>query len=350
MDTQFRGLAQRSVSALAPEVVVDVRALSKTYVQVQGGAFWRRQRKQVPALHEVSLQIPRGQMLAYLGRNGAGKSTTIKLLTGILRPTSGSVSVLGLEPYRQRLQLLQRVGVLFGQRSQLWWDLPLQDSFAAIRTIYGLSEARYRENLAEFTQILGLSNLLPVPVRQLSLGQRMRGELVAALLFEPEVVFLDEPTIGLDVGAKEQIREFLRRIRSERRLTVVLTTHDLGDIEALCDRVVVLDAGRIVYDASFDRMMTDHGYIRTMTVSYERAPTVSAAAVQEAGWDLVGSDANRLTVRYDGRRTTVPQVLAVVGEFGPVADLEVAVPRVEDVLRTLYLDGVNGDDQSGGGA
>jgi len=304
----------------------------------------------VPALDEVSLQIPRGQMLAYLGRNGAGKSTTIKLLTGILRPTSGSVSVLGLEPYRQRLQLLRRVGVLFGQRSQLWWDLPLQDSFAAVRRIYDVSEARYRENLAEFTQVLGLSELLPVPVRQLSLGQRMRGELVAALLFDPEVVFLDEPTIGLDVGAKEQIRKFLQRIRAERRLTMVLTTHDLGDIEALCDRVVVLDAGRIVYDASFDRMMTDHGFIRTMTVSYEHVPTVRAAAVQAAGWDLVGNEANRIVLRYDGRRTTVPQVLAVVGEFGPIADLEVAVPRVEDVLRALYLGGVEPGRGSEGGS
>ena len=335
---------------LHSDVVVDVRALSKTYVQVQGGAFWRRQRQHVHALQEVTFQIPRGQMLAYLGRNGAGKSTTIKLLTGILRPTSGAVSVLGLEPHRQRLQLLRRVGVLFGQRSQLWWDLPLQDSFAAVRRIYGVSEARYRENLEEFTQVLGLASLLPVPVRQLSLGQRMRGELVAALLFDPEVVFLDEPTIGLDVGAKEQIREFLRRIRAERRLTVVLTTHDLGDIEALCDRVVVLDAGRIVYDASFDRMMADHGYVRTMTVSYERAPTVRAGAVEAAGWELVGQDANRITLRYDGRRTTVPQVLAVVGEFGPVADLEVAVPRVEDVLRALYLGGVDGHPGAGGDA
>ena len=327
-----------------------MRALCKTYVQVQGGAFWRRQRQQVAALHDVSFQIPRGQMLAYLGRNGAGKSTTIKLLTGILRPTSGSVSVLGLEPHRQRLQLLQRVGVLFGQRSQLWWDLPLQDSFAAVRRIYGMSDARYRENLAEFTQVLGLAGLLPVPVRQLSLGQRMRGELVAALLFDPEIVFLDEPTIGLDVGAKGQIREFLQRVRTERRLTVVLTTHDLGDIEALCDRVVVLDAGHIVYDASFDRMMTDHGYVRTMAIAYERPPTVSAGAIEAAGWELIGTEANRITVRYDGRRTTVPQVLAVVGEFGSVADLEVAVPRVEDVLRALYLGGVADDPGTGSGA
>lgn len=328
------------MEALQPDTappVVQCSALSKTYTQVLGGGFWRRGRNEIPALRNLSLAIPRGQMVAYLGRNGAGKSTTIKILTGILRPTSGQVQVLGMEPYPNRLRLLRRVGVLFGQRSQLWWDLPLRDSFAAVQRIYEVPLDRFRRNLEEFTDILGLEALLPVPVRQLSLGQRMRGEIVAALLFDPEVVFLDEPTIGLDVQAKERIRAFLGRVRRERRITMMLTTHDLGDIEALCDRVVVLEAGAVVYDATFQAMMADYGFMRTLTVEYERTPAVNAAALEAARWELVSVDGPRVVVRYDGRATTVPQLLAVLGEFGPVADLEAAVPRVEDVLRALYV-------------
>jgi ABC-2 type transport system ATP-binding protein len=331
----------------AEDPAISCARLSKIYRQVQGGGFLRRRRREVAALCEVSLDVPRGQMVAYLGRNGAGKSTTIKLLTGILRPTSGEVRVLGIDPYPNRIRLLRRVGVLFGQRSQLWWDLPLRDSLTAIRQIYGVPHDRFRRNVAEFTEVLGLESLLAVPVRQLSLGQRMRGELVAALVFDPEVVFLDEPTIGLDVEAKERIRQFLVAVRRQRQITMMLTTHDLGDIEALCDRVVVLDAGAIVYDATFDKMMGDYGFMRRLSVEYERTPTVNGDALRGPHWEVLATEGSRIVVRYDRRATTVPQILSVLSECGSVTDLTVESPRVEDVLRALYL-GNTGVDTGGG--
>ena len=189
-------------------------------------------------------------MVGYIGPNGAGKSTTIKMLTGILVPTSGSIRVAGVDPSRKRTQLARRIGVVFGQRTTLWWDLPLRDSFDLLQKIYQTDPERHRANLAEFVELLGLGDLLDIPVRQLSLGQRMRGDITAALLHDPEILYLDEPTIGLDVVSKGRLREFLRTLNAERGTTLLLTTHDLQDIEALCRRVIVIDHGTAVYDGT----------------------------------------------------------------------------------------------------
>ena len=209
---------------------------------------FRRERHVVDAVNDISFRVDRGELLGYLGPNGAGKSTTIKMLTGILVPTAGHVSVAGLEPSRKRIELARRIGAMFGQRIQLWWDLPLHDSFELLRHIYRVPADRHRANLARFREVLELDPFLDTPVRQLSLGQRIRGELTAAMLHGPELLFLDEPTIGLDVVAKQRVRDFLVEINREDGVTVMLTTHDLGDIERLCNRLLVIDHGSLIWD------------------------------------------------------------------------------------------------------
>jgi ABC-2 type transport system ATP-binding protein len=210
--------------------------------------FLKRERRRVRAVDSLSFAVARGEMVGYIGPNGAGKSTTIKMLTGILVPTSGRVRVAGLEPSRQRTELARRIGVVFGQRTTLWWDLPLRDSFALLQRLYRVEPERHRRNLAEYVELLDLGDLLDIPVRQLSLGQRMRGDITAALLHDPEILYLDEPTIGLDVISKGRLRDFLRTLNAERGTTLLLTTHDLQDIEALCRRVIVIDHGTVIFE------------------------------------------------------------------------------------------------------
>ena len=219
--------------------------MRKTFVVRERRGRLRRVRKVVEAVAGIDLDIERGSLVGYLGPNGAGKSTTVKMLTGILVPSAGSVRVAGLDPTRQRIALTRRIGVMFGQRVQLWWDLPLADSFELLRHVYGVPAERHRENLRRFRELLELDSFLATPVRQLSLGQRIRGELTGAMLHDPELLFLDEPTIGLDVVAKARVREFLTEVNRERDVTVLLTTHDLADVERLCDRMVIIDRGRL---------------------------------------------------------------------------------------------------------
>ncbi|MFB4263813.1 ATP-binding cassette domain-containing protein [Nonomuraea sp. GTA35] len=221
----------------------------------RAGRSFKVKRNVVHAVRELSFTVSAGEFVGYLGPNGAGKSTTIKMLCGILTPTSGSVRVAGLDPSRRRTTLARRIGVVFGQRTTLWWDLPLRDSFELIRHLYRVGRADFAARLDELTQTLDLGGFLRTPVRQLSLGQRMRGDLAAALLHAPDVLVLDEPTIGLDVVSKASIRDFLLRLNAERGTTVLLTTHDLGDIERLCRRVMLIDHGRLAFDGTLDDLM-----------------------------------------------------------------------------------------------
>lgn len=221
----------------------------------RAGRSFKVRREVVHAVRDLSFGIAAGEFVGYLGPNGAGKSTTIKMLCGILTPTSGTVRVAGLDPSRRRTALARRVGVVFGQRTTLWWDLPLRDSFELIRLLYKVDRKIYRERLAELTETLDLGAFARTPVRQLSLGQRMRGDLAAALLHAPDVLVLDEPTIGLDVVSKAGIRDFLRRLNAEQGTTVLLTTHDLGDIERLCRRVMLIDHGRLAFDGTLEELM-----------------------------------------------------------------------------------------------
>src|ERR1700682_4269273 len=218
------------------------------------------------AVEGVSMSLEAGELVGYIGPNGAGKSTTIKMLTGILVPTSGEVVVAGLGPYRERERHARNIGVVFGQRSQLYWDLPLIESFELLRAIYNVPRARYKANMAHFTELLEMGEFLNTPVRQLSLGQRMRGDFAAAMLHDPEILYLDEPTIGLDVVAKHRVRDFLREMNRQEGATVLLTTHDMSDVEQLCSRVLIIDHGTLLYDGTLDAIRDRLGTERTLVV------------------------------------------------------------------------------------
>lgn len=236
------------------EPIILAEQLTKTFTRYRQAGRLRRERTNFTAVNGIDLRVQPGELVGYIGPNGAGKSTTIKMLTGILMPTSGTLRVAGLEPQRNRIKLARRIGVVFGQRTTLWWDLPLRDSFTLIQRLYRIPAARYRENLDRYIGALDLGPLLDQPVRQLSLGQRMRGDITAALLHEPAIVYLDEPTIGLDIVSKHVVRDFLHDLNVNAGTTVLLTTHDIGDIERLCSRVVAIDHGRVMYDGSLDRL------------------------------------------------------------------------------------------------
>src|SRR5947209_5220528 len=256
----------------------------------------------VQAVQDLSLHVERGEMIGLVGPNGAGKSTTIKMLTGILMPTGGYMRVAGLNPLHQRRELASRIGVVFGQRSQLWWDLPLIDSLQLLRYLYRVPEKRHSDNLARLRKMLDLDEFLDTPVRQLSLGQRMRGDLAAALLHDPELLYLDEPTIGLDVVAKARIREFLLSINAEKGVTVLLTTHDMDDVETLCPRMVIIDHGRKLYDGTVAAIRERFGGERTMIAVLDAAE-LAALPHDADGWPVLESlpDGVRL-VKAEGPR------------------------------------------------
>jgi ABC-2 type transport system ATP-binding protein len=310
--------------------VIEVDDLTKHFV-VREGRF-RRRRRVVEAVAGISFRVERGELLGYLGPNGAGKSTTVKMLTGILVPTSGHVRVAGLEPSRQRIQLARRIGAMFGQRVQLWWDLPLLDSFELLRHIYRVPADHYRANLERFREVLELDPFLQTPVRQLSLGQRIRGELTAAMLHGPELLFLDEPTIGLDVVAKQRVRDFLIELNRERGVTVLLTTHDLGDIERLCSRLLVIDRGRLIWDGAIDDLRARYGGERTLIVDLEEP----APPLQVDGARVERVDGPRQWLRFRG---SAAELTARVAAQATLIDLQVSEPDIEEIVRRIYRSG-----------
>jgi ABC-2 type transport system ATP-binding protein len=314
--------------------LIEVDALERTFVVRRRSGSVRRTRSVVRAVQDLTFSIDAGEMVGYIGPNGAGKSTTIKMLTGILVPTSGELRVAGLEPSRQRTELARRIGVVFGQRTTLWWDLPLRDSFALLQKIYRVPDQRFHENLDRFVELLDLGDQLDTPVRQLSLGQRMRGDITAALLHDPEILYLDEPTIGLDVVSKGRLREFLRALNAERGTTLLLTTHDLQDIEALCDRVIVIDHGTSVYDGSLAGLHAQGGSTRTLVVDLvDEAPPIDVpgAAVRRV-------EGPRQWLAFPADASAAPIVAAVASTYD-VADLSIQEPAIEDVIRDLYSHG-----------
>jgi ABC-2 type transport system ATP-binding protein len=300
------------------------------------------------AVRDVSFAIEAGEFVGYIGPNGAGKSTTVKMLTGILVPSEGHVSVLGLDPATQRRAHAANIGVVFGQRTQLWWDLPLEESCDLLRAIYRIPNDRYRANLKRFRAILELDEFLRTPVRQLSLGQRMRGDLAAALLHDPPVIFLDEPTIGLDVVAKERIREFLRAVNRERGVTVLLTTHDMGDIEKLCPRVMIIDQGRLLYNGPLEAIRERYGRHRILVVDlHETRPEAEVrAALEEVGGNgtslaiLLRSERQRHWIRFDRGTVSAAALIAAVSARLPVVDLAIEEPEIEGIIGRIYREGL----------
>ncbi len=318
----------RESGASAAEPIIEAVGLGRDFV-LSEGPFLRRRRRTVSAVRDVNLTVRPGEIVGYLGPNGAGKSSTMKMLTGILTPTAGRLRVTGLEPSRQRTRLAGRIGVVFGQRTTLWWDLPLRDSLELTRHMYRIPAADHARRLAELTELLELGPFLTTPVRQLSLGQRMRGDLTAALLHGPRLLVLDEPTIGLDVVSKSSIREFLLRLNAEEGTTILLTTHDLGDVERLCERVVVIDRGSLAYDGGLDGLRASVPAPRVLVVDLAGP----APAIEVEGGRCVRVDGPRQWLELSENPAAV---ISRVAQRHEVVDLTLREPDIEGVVAALY--------------
>ena len=315
------------------DAFIELDGVEKVFDVRKKTGFLKRERRQVRAVDSISFSVARGEMVGYIGPNGAGKSTTIKMLTGILTPSGGRIRVAGIDPSRERMRLAHRIGVVFGQRTTLWWDLPLIDSYKLMHRMYRIPDGRYRENLDRLVELLDLGALLDVPVRQLSLGQRMRGDIAAALLHDPEVVYLDEPTIGLDVISKARVREFLRELNAERGTTVLLTTHDLQDIEQLCSRVMVIDHGRLMYDGPLAGLHEVGESERTLVVDLERElPPIEAPPAR-----VVKVEGPRQWLAFPAAESAAVLVAAIAAEY-PLVDLSVREPDIEAVIAKMYAE------------
>ncbi len=299
------------------------------------------------AVEGITFSIETGEVVGYIGVNGAGKSTTIKLLTGVLLPSAGTVRVLGRDPHRQRVANARDIGVVFGQRTQLWWDLALIESLNLVAKIYELEPAHYKELLGKFTEGLELQELLKMPIRNMSLGQKMRAELAATLIHEPKIVYLDEPTIGLDLIVKEHIREFIKEQNYARKTTVILTTHDLGDIEELCQRVIIIDSGKLIYDGPISKIKARFGKYRTIT--FETAQPVMGCPCPE-GAELMSTPVEmaqrKLILRFDRTLTTASRVASAVMTDVEVVDFSLAEPDLASIVKQIY----NGALAENGGA
>jgi ABC-2 type transport system ATP-binding protein len=293
----------------------------------------RRVRRTVTAVAGVDLSVARGEMLGYIGPNGAGKSTTLKMLTGVLTPSGGEVRVCGFHPVAQRTRLARHIGVVFGQRSQLWWDLPLAESFRLLRHVYRVPAADHAARLRRCRRLLELDEFLDTPVRQLSLGQRMRGEITAALLHAPRILFLDEPTIGLDVVSKQSVRAFLAELGEAGDTTLMLTTHDLADIERLCRRLVVIDHGRVVHDGTLGELHARYSSRRRVVAELD-VPWNGAAAPSGTSIEAVEADAHRVTFALHS--ATAGELIASLAASGALRDVSVLEPDIEDVVARLY--------------
>ncbi len=312
-----------------PQIVVE--KLTKRFTVAQGGFFSRKTRT-VTALEAVSFSIEAGEIVGYIGPNGAGKSTTVKILAGILVPDSGRVTIDGRIPWKERTAHVARLGVVFGQRTQLWWDLPLADSLDLLREIYRIPTESFQKTRKTLIERLDIGEFLQTPVRQLSLGQRMRGELAASLLHSPSLLFLDEPTIGLDAVSKLAVREFLKEINRERGVTVILTTHDMDDIEALCSRVLVIGGGSILSDGPLDALRA--------TVTRERWLTIetSSRLPEIPGVTVATREGERVTLAFDPAEISPASLIARLSESMEIRDLFVQNPPIEEIIRRFYTE------------
>lgn len=302
------------------------------------------------AVDDISFSIDTGEIVGYIGSNGAGKSTTIKMMTGILVPTKGTCTVAGINPSRNRKENAQNIGVVFGQRTQLWWDLPLSESFTILKEIYNVPDAVYAEQMEFLNRVLELQEFFDRPVRTLSLGQRMRADLGAALLHNPKVLYLDEPTIGLDLVVKDNIRKAIKEINEKYRTTVILTTHDIGDIEELCSRIIIIDEGRKIYDGSLGSLKDTYGTKRKVSMEVKQPEKVNGLQLHEilgvrqseceAG---LNQETSTLCVTFDKHRLQVPQILSAVMERVEVKDVQIQETELAEIVKEIYNHGVGGE-------
>ena len=330
----LRSPEQRRGDPGKSEPIIEFTDLRRTFIVRSKAGLLRRTKREVHAVDGISVTIRPGEACGYIGANGAGKSTTIKMITGILVPSAGRVRTCGMEPVANRRRLAREIGVVFGQRSQLWWDLPLRESFRILAAIHRIPAAEAKPRIDELITDLALEDLLDTPVRQLSLGERMRGEVAAALVHRPRLLVLDEPTIGLDMISKERLRHFLQAERANHGTTLLLTTHDMGDIERLCERVLVVDHGRLAYDGTLAGLTERVALQRVLVVDLPAAhEPLRVAHADNVGVEL---DGQRQRLAFSPERTTAARVLAEVSAQVDVVDLTLEEPAIEEIVRTLY--------------
>jgi ABC-2 type transport system ATP-binding protein len=320
--------------------MIQVEDLSKSFRVAKRGAgigaavksLFKPQYSTVHALEKISFKIDEGEIVGYIGPNGAGKSTTIKIISGILVPDSGKCSILGHTPWKNRVAHVKNIGVVFGQRSQLWWDVPLVDSYTLLKDIYKIPEKDFKDNLELLTDTLDLTALLSTPVRQLSLGQRMRCEIGASLLHNPKILFLDEPTIGLDAVSKIAVRNFIKTINREKKVTVILTTHDMNDIEALAERIILIGKGRILLDGTLTELKNRFATHKTLTVDF----TENNEDINIAGTTILSRSKERLTLSVDVKKIKVSEVIGLLSQSLDINDVSVESRPIEEIIVDLY--------------
>lgn len=332
-----------------PQLAIEVKGLVKQYKIMERDAglkgaikaLFTRKYRIKEAVKGIDLSIMPGERVGYIGFNGAGKSTTIKMLAGVLRPDAGSVHVYGVDPHEERVKNARQIGAVFGQRTQLFWDIPVRESFDLLREIYEVPRDKFQETVTWFIERLQLDPLLDVPVRQLSLGQKMRCELAAAFLHRPRVVYLDEPTIGLDIDIKETIRAFIREISDAWGTTVILTTHDMQDIEEVCDRVIVLDEGRIIYDDRIETLKQTFNNERTLEITLDEGSTFTLPPAVTGLVMRLETEEETIQLAFNHHEISSGQLIREIVNCNQVKDLSVVVPKMEALIRNLYKTGVS---------
>lgn len=290
------------------------------------------------AIEEINFDIAEGEIAGYIGLNGAGKSTTIKIMTGLMTPTSGKCIINGLEPYKNRKIHTKNIGVVFGQRTQLWWDLPVSESFGILKKIYDIPDNRYKQTLSELKELLGLDEFYLTPVRNLSLGQKMRADLAAALLHEPKIIFLDEPTIGLDVIVKAKIRESIKQINKLKKTTVLLTTHDLDDIEQLCNKIIVIDKGKIIYNGSLDEIKEKYAIYRKVVFQIKEQKNLNFNEIFKLNCENLNfiENEHNLEIKFNKEAIQAPELVSLVMNKYNVSDITIQEPQMEDIVKEIY--------------
>ena len=321
--------------------IIEVKNLVKTYriIEKEAGLkgyfknLVKPKYKELTAVDNINFNIEEGELVGYIGENGAGKSTTIKMLTGLLTPTTGKILVNGIVPNEKRIENNKNIGAVFGQKTQLWWDLPVIESFRLIKKMYKIPENEYRKNLKKFTEILELEELLEKQVKNLSLGQKMRCEIAATFIHNPKIVYLDEPTIGLDVLVKENIRKFIKDINREKKTTVILTTHDLKDIEDVCDRIILLDKGKIIYDGEKQKFKDTYGkYVTAEFIVSSKNEEIK----QLSNAEILEEIQNKLKVKFMHDETTIVKIMNEISNHCKIEDIHMQEAELEDILKEIY--------------
>ena len=324
--------------------IIEVKDLVKTYkiIEKEDGLVGyfknliRPKYKELTAVNHINFEIQKGELVGYIGENGAGKSTTIKMLTGLLTPTSGEIVVNGLVPNEKRIQNNKNIGAVFGQKTQLWWDLPVIESFRLIKKMFKIPENEYRKNLKRFTEILDLEDLLDKQVKNLSLGQKMRCEIAATFLHNPKIVYLDEPTIGLDVFVKENIRKFIKEINKEKKTTVILTTHDLKDIEDVCDRIILLDRGQIIYDGEKQKFKDIYAKYTLAELIVSSKNLSVKDKLKSNNFEIIEENENKMKIKFKHDETTIVKIMNDISEYCVIEDIHMRESELEDILKEIY--------------